>query len=72
MMDTTQYLEKADNRDRIKADVSADISKIGVYAIAISAGLIGCWATVCLVAGIVTNGGPVELVKSLFSAIVGS
>jgi len=71
-MDTTQYLEKADNRDRIKADVSADISKIGVYAIAISAGLIGCWATVCLVAGIVTNGGPVELVKSLFSAIVGS
>ena len=71
-MNTTQYLEKTDSRARTKADVTTDISKLGVYAIAISAGVIGCWATVCLVAGIVTNGGPVELVKSLFRAIIGS
>ncbi len=71
-MNTTQYLDKAVSRDRANADASADISKIGVYAIAISAGVIGCWATVSLVAGIVTNGGPVELVKSLFNAIIGS
>jgi len=71
-MNTTQYLEKANSRARAKVDINADISKMGVYAIAISAGVIGCWATVCLVAGIVTNGGPVELVNSLFRAITGS
>ena len=48
-----------------------EISKVAVSAIGISAGLIGIWAVACVVAGMSSSGGPVELVSSLFKAIAG-
>lgn len=48
-----------------------EISKVAVSVIGISAGLIGAWAVACVVAGISSSGGPVELVSSLFKAIAG-
>lgn len=48
-----------------------EISKVAVTTIGISAGLIGVWAVACIVAGISSSGGPIELVSSLFKAIVG-
>ena len=70
-MNTTQSIKKSQVKDRARADVSVEISKIGVYAIGISAGIIGCWATVCLVAGTVTSGGPIELLNNLMKVIIG-
>jgi hypothetical protein len=48
-----------------------EISKVAVSAIGISAGLIGIWAVACVIAGMSSSGGPVELVSSLFKAIAG-
>ncbi len=48
-----------------------EISKVAVSAISISAGLIGVWAVACIVAGMSSSGGPVELVSSLFKVIAG-
>ncbi len=52
-----------------KVDVSSEVSKIGVYSIAVAASVIGCWAVVCLIAGMVDSGGPVQLLSNLFTAI---
>jgi len=68
-MNPTQTKEKSAANARVKVDISTEISKIGIYCIAISAGVIGCWAVVCLIAGMVTSGGPAELLTNLFSAI---
>ena len=48
-----------------------EISRVAVSAIGISAGLIGIWAVACVVAGMSSSGGPVELFSSLFKAIAG-
>lgn len=53
------------------ANSTNEISKVAVSAIGVSAGLIGVWAVACVVAGISSSGGPVELVTSLFKAIAG-
>lgn len=50
---------------------SAEISKVAVTAIGITAGIIGIWAVACMVAGIANSGGPVGLVSNLFKAILG-
>ena len=51
--------------------VSAEIAKVAVTAITITAGVIGIWAVACMVAGILNSGGPVGLVSHLFKAIFG-
>ncbi len=50
--------EKSQSNVHQKVDVSTEISKIGIYSIAVAAGIIGCWAVVCLIAGIMNSGGP--------------
>ena len=52
-------------------NVSTEISKTGITAVAIIAGIIGCWAIASMIAGIVNSGGPIDLVASLFKAING-
>ncbi len=54
-----------------KTDAASEISKVAVSAIGISASVIGVWAFASIVAGMSASGGPVELVKSLFTAIIG-
>lgn len=51
--------------------VSIGNGKVGVGVIGVASALIGCWAVTCLIAGMVTNGGPAELISSLFKAITG-
>ena len=60
---------KTKSSTRQKVDVSAEISKIGIYSIAVAAGIIGCWAAICLVAGMLNSGGPLQLLNNLFAAI---
>ena len=50
---------------------TSEISKVAVSAIGISAGLIGIWAVACVIAGISSSGGPIELVSDLIKAISG-
>ena len=70
-MNTTHSIEKTSSKANTKVDVTTEISKVGVYTIAIAAGIIGCWATLCIVAGTISSGGPVELISNLFRAITG-
>lgn len=68
-MKTYIAAEKTQSRTDVKVDVASEISKIGVYSIAVAAGIIGCWAVICLVAGMINSGGPLKLLTSLFKAI---
>jgi hypothetical protein len=52
-------------------NISTEISKTGITAIAITAGIIGCWAVASMIAGVINSGGPVDLIASLFKAISG-
>lgn len=52
-------------------NVSTEISKIGITALGITAGVIGCWAVASMIAGAVSSGGPIGLLANLFTAING-
>ena len=45
--------------------------KMAVGVIGLASMLIGCWAVVCLVSGIISSGGPVGLLSNLIAAISG-
>ena len=64
-------ITKEQARTRAINNSTNEISKVAVSAIGISAGLIGAWAVDCVIAGISSSGGPVELVSNLFKAIAG-
>jgi hypothetical protein len=64
-------MENSSSQAQTKATVTNEISKVGIYAIAISSGIIGCWATACLVAGTISSGGPVGLISNFVKAIIG-
>ncbi|MBU1140470.1 MAG: hypothetical protein KKD01_03085 [Proteobacteria bacterium] len=61
------------NRTSTKTEsiANAEISRVAVTAISISAGVIGIWAVACMIAGISNSSGPVDLLSSLFKAIIG-
>ncbi len=67
-MKTILSTEKTSSSVNQKVDVSTEMSKVGIYSIAVAAGIIGCWAVVCLVAGMLNSGGPLQLVSNLFIA----
>ncbi len=70
-MNTPPTMEKKRSQAKTGTDAITEVSKVSVYAIAISAGLIGLWATVCLFAGMLSSGGPLGLVSNLVKAITG-
>ena len=63
---TTQIV----NKDASKIDVEQESSKFTVRVIMTMAGLIGIWATACLVGGLV-SGGVGNLIKGYISTIIG-
>lgn len=66
----TKEQDKATAHDSATTD--SELYKLGTFITAAFAIAVGIWGLVCLVSAIFTNGGPVALVKSLFSAITGS
>jgi hypothetical protein len=48
---------------------NSELYKVGTYATAAFAAMIGIWGAVCLFSALVSTGGPVALLKSLFGAI---
>ena len=70
-MNTSPAMEKNCSQSQAQTDAVTEVSKVTIYAIAISAGLIGCWATVCLLAGTLSSGGPFGIISNLVKAITG-
>ena len=70
MKNTTKVKQFADvvETDGIGTDILQG-SALGVGAMA--AGLIGAWAISCFAAGIISAGGPLNLVASWFKAVSG-
>lgn len=64
-------IDKVRTRSTAASNASMEISKIGITALAITAGFIGCWALASMIAGAVNSGGPIDLMASLFTAITG-
>jgi len=72
--------EKAIAKERVKSSTtvheieqtSSELYKVGAYITAAFAGLVGIWGVVCLASAMVSTGGPVDLIKSLFGAMSGS
>ncbi len=54
------------------ASADSELYKLGTFITAAFAVAVGAWGLVCLTSAMISNGGPVALVKSMFSAIVGS
>jgi hypothetical protein len=70
-MKNTTGMDRSNTTITATTDASAEISKIGITAVGITAGVIGCWAVASMIAGAINSGGPIELVSSLFQAING-
>jgi hypothetical protein len=54
------------------ASTDSVLYKLGTFITAAFAGAVGIWSLICLSSALISGGGPVALVKSMFSAIVGS
>ena len=66
----TNQQTKATSHDSASTD--SELYKLGAFITAAFAGAIGIWSIVCLSSAMFSDGGPVALVKSMFSAITGS
>lgn len=51
---------------------SSELHKVGMYTTAAFAAAIGIWSIICLSSALISTGGPVALVKSLFGALFGT
>ncbi|MCK5515872.1 MAG: hypothetical protein KAI39_03270 [Desulfobulbaceae bacterium] len=51
---------------------SSELHKVGMYTTAAFAAAIGVWSIICLSSALISTGGPVALVKSLFGAMFGT
>ncbi|MBA3005862.1 MAG: hypothetical protein KKB91_02865 [Proteobacteria bacterium] len=54
------------------ASTDSELYKLGAFITAAFAGAVGIWSLICLSSALISGDGPVALVKSMFSAIVGS
>ncbi len=70
-MKNTIGMDRSHAASTVATNVSTEISKTGIVAVGITAGIIGCWAIASMIAGVVNSGGPIDLVTSLFKAING-
>jgi len=70
-MKNNSTMDKSRAQSSTATNTSTEISKIGITAIGITAGIIGCWAVASMIAGAVNSGGPIDLIASLFTAITG-
>lgn len=70
-MKNTTGMNKSRSASTAATNVSTEISKTGITAVGIVAGIIGCWAIASMVAGVINSGGPIDLATSLFRAING-
>ena len=68
-MKTTHSMENTKTQAETKATASTEVCRISATIIALSAGVIGCWATASLFAGTIISGGPSGLIQNFISAV---
>lgn len=66
----TKQQAKATAHDSASAD--SELYKLGTFITAGFAVAIGIWSLICLSSAMISDGGPVALVKSMITAITGS
>ena len=70
-MNSSKPIESTASQVQTKANVSTEISKVSVAFIALTASVIGCWATASLFAATISSGGPIGLIQNFITAITG-
>ena len=68
----TKELSKTSTTVHEIEHTDSELYKVGMYTTAAFAVAVGAWGLICLSSSLFENGGPLELVKNLFSAITGS
>ncbi len=68
----TAILKKTRSETTAVGRVDEQVYKVGIAVVGGSSLVIGVWATVALVSGMVASGGPGALVSNWFRAIIGS
>ncbi len=63
----TRTEDRATERTKVDNTILAGIMGLG----GATSFLIGLWAAACVVSGLITAGGPIQFVKSWFSAVTG-
>ena len=64
---------KVKTRDRTKVVEKADeqVMRVGIAALGITSCVIGAWAAVSFISGMISNGGPVSMAANWVKAIAG-
>ncbi len=70
-MNSRHSMENSETLAKSRAHASAEISKVSVVFIALTAVVIGCWATASLFAGTISSGGPIGLIQNFITAVTG-
>lgn len=50
---------------------ASEISRVAIVGLGMTSALIGLWSLSCMIGGMVESGGPLSLVKSWYSAVIG-
>lgn len=51
---------------------NSELYKVGTYITGAFAAVIGVWGVVCLSSALISSGGPITLIKSMFGALFGT
>lgn len=70
-MKETSVYARTRVRSGEKAAATTEISKAGMYTLAVVSTLIGIWGFACFVGGLVASGGPLSFVGNWFKAVGG-
>ena len=70
-MTSSHSMEKTETQGKSRSNAITEISKVSVGFIALTAGIIGCWATASLFAGTISSGGPLGLIQNFITAVIG-
>lgn len=70
-MTSSHSMETTETQGKSRPNATTEISKVSVGFIALTAGIIGCWATASLFAGTISSGGPLGLIQNFITAVIG-
>lgn len=70
-MKPVQSVESTTNFAKATTDAALEISKVSVWFLSLSAGIIGCWATASLITASINSGGPSNLFQNFITAVIG-
>ncbi len=70
-MENTTAFAKDRSNVKVKDNVNVELNRLGITLIGVPSLLIACWAVASLFSGMISSGGPANLVLKFFVAING-